>query len=179
MGRSNGWGRGLMTKRESPVKQQLDDSFFALLREQPFERITIRMITERAGVTRPTFYTHFHDKHEIYEWILQTQVFDIAERLIEDDLGSEALKIVFTYFHRRADLFARLYQITGQNNFEEALSRGMVRLFRLSIRKKDAVAEAGLASVISEDTLARYYANSLVFILRAWLVDPRARTIPG
>lgn len=134
---------------ESPVKQRLAESFFSLLADHPFERITILMITQGAGVTRPTFYTHFHDKHEIYEWSLQTELFDIAERLIMDGLGSEALKIIFTYFHRRADTFARLYQITGQNSFEEALRRGILKLFRMRIQQKKLAEDKQLNSIVT------------------------------
>ena len=33
-----------------------------------FDKITIKMITDQAGVIRPTFYNYFQDKYEVMEW---------------------------------------------------------------------------------------------------------------
>ena len=45
------------------VERRLMDSFKALVRQYPVEKITIKQITDGAGVIRPTFYNHFHDKY--------------------------------------------------------------------------------------------------------------------
>ena len=39
----------------------LAESFKELVLRQPIEKITIKEITEKAGVIRPTFYNHFQD----------------------------------------------------------------------------------------------------------------------
>ena len=53
-------------KRE--IDQLLADSFRELACQGPIEKITIKEITDRAGVIRPTFYNHFQDKYELLEW---------------------------------------------------------------------------------------------------------------
>ena len=42
-------------------------ALIALLKEKPFEKITIQDILDETPVTRTTFYAHFKDKYEIAE----------------------------------------------------------------------------------------------------------------
>ena len=43
----------------------LAESLKELTIKQPIEKITIKEITDKAGVIRPTFYNHFQDKYEV------------------------------------------------------------------------------------------------------------------
>ena len=51
------------------TKALIGESLKVLMRNHPFEKITIKMITDEAGVIRPTFYNYFCDKYEVVEWI--------------------------------------------------------------------------------------------------------------
>lgn len=51
-----------------------------LMREKPFEKITVRDILEETPVTRATFYAHYHDKYEIAERML-AHFFSLRETL--------------------------------------------------------------------------------------------------
>ena len=53
----------------------LRSAFLALLKEQPFEKIRISEITDRADLARSTFYAHFETKDDL----LTSYVEDIAE----------------------------------------------------------------------------------------------------
>ncbi len=48
----------------------LSESFKEIAVTKPIEKITIKEITDKAGVIRPTFYNHFQDKYELLEWIV-------------------------------------------------------------------------------------------------------------
>ena len=54
----------------------LAESLKELTIKQPIEKITIKEITYKAGVIRPTFYNHFQDKYELLEWIIRTEILD-------------------------------------------------------------------------------------------------------
>ena len=56
-------------KNSGNIDQLLADSFKELAQAIPIEKITIKQITDKAGVIRPTFYNHFQDKYELLEWI--------------------------------------------------------------------------------------------------------------
>ena len=56
------------------TKDLLALSFKELIMKMPFEKITVKMITDGADVIRPTFYKHFQDKYEIIEYILEKEI---------------------------------------------------------------------------------------------------------
>ena len=53
------------------VDRLLAESFKELAAGAPIDKITIKEITDKAGVIRPTFYNHFQDKYELLEWIIR------------------------------------------------------------------------------------------------------------
>ena len=45
-------------ERKKMTKALIGESLKVLMRNHPFEKITIKMITDEAGVIRPTFYNY-------------------------------------------------------------------------------------------------------------------------
>ena len=43
----------------------IKDSFFELLKDKPFGRITVKEITEHADINRATFYAHYRDCNDL------------------------------------------------------------------------------------------------------------------
>ena len=50
-----------MEDKKELTKDLLTLSFRELILKTPFDKITIKMITDGAGVIRPTFYKHFQE----------------------------------------------------------------------------------------------------------------------
>ena len=53
-------------RRVRHTRETLGDALVNLMREKPFEEITVQHILDRAGVSRSTFYTHFSDKNDLF-----------------------------------------------------------------------------------------------------------------
>ena len=64
-----------MERKSELTKALLGEKFKELVAKKGFEKLTIKMITDAAGVIRPTFYNYFQDKYEVMEWLLETEVF--------------------------------------------------------------------------------------------------------
>ena len=54
-----------MDSRKDMTKRLIADGFKALMLRYPFEKISIMMITNEAGIRRPSFYNHFQDKYDL------------------------------------------------------------------------------------------------------------------
>src|ERR1700744_2198825 len=54
-----------MPRWEPDAVGRLQAAAFELFAEQGFERTTVAEITERAGLTRRSFFNHFADKREV------------------------------------------------------------------------------------------------------------------
>lgn len=51
--------------RYQAAEQKIRDAFYALLQERGVQNTTVRMIVERAGINRSTFYLHYQDKYDL------------------------------------------------------------------------------------------------------------------
>ena len=55
--------------RYSRTDRLLQEAFLELLKVKSVDRITIRDLTERAGINRCTFYHHYQDIYDLLEQI--------------------------------------------------------------------------------------------------------------
>ena len=106
-----------MEPKKELTKELIASSMKELMLHQPFEKITIRMITEHAGVIRPTFYYHFQDKYEVLEWIVRHDLVISARMLMDRGLVDEAIHVVFTDIGNDREFYRRAFLVIGQNSF--------------------------------------------------------------
>lgn len=146
----------------------LAESFKELVLRQPIEKITIKEITDKAGVIRPTFYNHFQDKYELLEWIVMRDVLAPTKPLIQAGLVDEAILLIFTAIEREKEFYIRASRLEGQNSFE-SIAVDCVRKVLLEIMEDHAVFLAPKNSWITPDHVAEYYAQSMCYVVMTWI----------
>lgn len=102
---------------KSAIDTLLAESFKELALKQPIEKITIKEITDKAGVIRPTFYNHFQDKYDLLEWIIDKELLEPVEPLIQNGMINEALVLLFGSIERDKEFYTRASRLEGQNSF--------------------------------------------------------------
>lgn len=85
------------------TKRALSMALGDLLEERPMDKITIKNITDRCGLTRNTFYYHFEDIYDLLRWEFERQSASIAEE-IEENCSAEAFLhgLGYLYSHKKA-----------------------------------------------------------------------------
>jgi AcrR family transcriptional regulator len=73
-------------RRVQKTRQLLHRALATLIREKPYESISVRDILDRANVGRSTFYTHFRDKDEL----LVSAIHDLLASVRSDRTPSPA-----------------------------------------------------------------------------------------
>ena len=53
------------------TKRALIDAFGKMMQEQPYEKLTVNELCDRAGVRRATFYKHFKDKNDFLIYLIK------------------------------------------------------------------------------------------------------------
>ncbi len=170
------------TARKPDIRVQktfarLSDTFFELMKKEPYDSITVLKICDAAGVHRATFYKHFIDKQDFmnfcFEKKLETLNFESSGLLIGDSDAAKAdyiglcEKIVnFVYDNRR--IIADLNINTTSSAFTVALTNSISDTLEKRLNR-DESAGAKLFSPIP--MLAHYYAGAIVEILKWWVVD--------
>lgn len=95
----------------------LAESLKELSKTRPIEKITIKEITDKAGVIRPTFYNHFQDKYELLEWIVREDLMESAMPLFDNGLLREGITYLFTAMEKERDFYEKAVRLEGQNSF--------------------------------------------------------------
>lgn len=111
------------------TKELLADSFRTLVLTVPFQKISIKMITDGAHVIRPTFYNYFQDKYEVIEFLFDRDIGSKVEVMIENDMEQEAIKLMFICFEKNKEYYHRLLRSQVRTASENFLPITVKRLF--------------------------------------------------
>lgn len=158
-----------MNNKKEDVHSALIESFKKLIIKNSFDKITIKMITDGAGLIRPTFYNHFADKYEVLEEICYKDIFAGSEMLIENKMPYEAIHYMFSRIENNKEFYIQAVKVKGQNSFEEIINNNLIHMFKELLKqygKNDNVKEK-----FSVDDIAEYYSRGLTFIIKRWIED--------
>lgn len=163
-----------MDHRKEITKRLIADGFKVLLLRYPFEKISIAMITNEAGIRRPSFYNHFQDKYDLLAWIAETDVIAPAGEYLRRGDGVGALRTIFAGLMEDAPFYRKAFTVTGQNGFEDSFADAVQRLLLENTALAPAASHNGL---LSEKTVVRYNAICLVSTVKHWLESARTATV--
>ncbi|EKY29111.1 TetR/AcrR family transcriptional regulator C-terminal domain-containing protein [Clostridium celatum] len=158
-----------MNNKKEDVHLALIESFKKLILKQSFDKITIKMITDGAGLIRPTFYNHFADKYEVLEEICYEDLFKGSEMLIENRMPYEAIQYMFSRIENNKEFYEQAIKVTGQNSFEEIINNNLIHMFKVLLKQYDK--NSNSQEKFSVDDIAEYYSRGLTFIIKRWIED--------
>lgn len=161
-----------MSERREPTNRLIANSLKRLMLKTPFEKISIKMITDEAKIRRPTFYNYFQDKYDLLEWIAAEEVLRKSELLISEGMPDEAVKALFTSIASDAAFYRKAFEVTGQNGFEGILVDRLQKLFVTAFGRGRLAGSEGL-DILAPENVALYYTLALVGSIKAWLFSGR------
>ena len=156
----------MQQKRE--VKVLLAESFKELVMQKPVEKITIKEITDRAGVIRVTFYNHFQDKYELLEWICREEIVSPTRALLQNNMQREAVTFLFTAILKNKDFYSHVARLQGQNSFSSIIHQLIAETIEESIAHSHKKKKKKYPWLTGK-WLAEYYSHSMTFILMSWI----------
>ena len=155
-------------ERKKMTKALIGESLKVLMRNHPFEKITIKMITDEAGVIRPTFYNYFCDKYEVVEWIFNEYIIEKVRAMCEQKMYTEGLKLLFVCMKNDCVFYRKAFEITGQNAFTDIIRNSLHNLF-LSEMSEIYIENQTNNPLVTAELVAAFYANSLSNLLQMWI----------
>lgn len=155
-------------QQKKEVGNLLAESFKELVLEKPVEKITIKEITDRAGVIRVTFYNHFQDKYELLEWICREEIVSPIRMLLWNDMTVEAMTFMFTSILKNKEFYRHAARLEGQNSFGDIVKRcfSEVIVDYLSEHAKNGKKKY---SWLTPQRVGDFYAQALAYILITWI----------
>lgn len=97
-------------RRIAKTQTALREAFLSLLLERGFDAITVKDLTERANVSRKTFYLHYLDKYDLLNAVVDLHLADLdAVCAVKRADSVEGTIIWFRYFEQHKDFFTALF----------------------------------------------------------------------
>ncbi|MDD6352254.1 MAG: TetR/AcrR family transcriptional regulator C-terminal domain-containing protein [Lachnospiraceae bacterium] len=156
--------------KNNAIDLLLAESLKEIAVTKPIEKITIREITDRAGVIRPTFYNHFQDKYELLEWIVQNDLIEPMEPFIRRDMLKEGLTMALKNMEKEKSFYIQAVHLEGQNSFSDILKRAsrdlILRYMQGKLNEKVSQYEW-----LTNEKIADFYAESISYIVTTWALE--------
>jgi len=151
------------------TKKALADSLKKLMKEKPFEKISVIDICEGCGMNRKSFYYHFKDKYDLVNWIFYTDfIFTVSGQHF--DSGWDLLTATVEMFNRDRSFYRCALEIEGQNSFRDYFFESTLPIFELFMpRDESETEEERMISI-------RYLSAAFLTILHEWLVEGKKQT---
>lgn len=158
------------------TKQLIKTAFFELLEESGFEAVTVKQLTERAGINRGTFYSHYVDKFDLMAACIES-IFEEAEtKLIrhipqvfrqQSDTKPYALLVPFIRFiEENRVLMKPLLGLNGDPAFQARLRAYMHRAL---FHRSPSVLFHEETALVPADYLIAYISSAHMGVIVDWL----------
>ena len=120
-------------RRRSPevAEREIVDAAESLLRERPFRELTVDEVMRGTGLSRPSFYVYFRDRHQLVLKVVEHlggELFTMSDRWIRGSgeplvLAREALEGIVSVFAEHGPVMRALADAaTDDTNVEAAYS---------------------------------------------------------
>ena len=159
----------LRTKR---TKKFLAESMIYLLQKDSLEKITIQDICEQAMIHRTTFYTHFEDKYDLFEYVLETIRNDIFNKQVlskeyenVEELYMFLTKTTLDFLEKNNQIIVNILK-NNSNNLTYDLIYSTVEQEIQQLLQKTQVTQIPLP------VISNFLTGGFVSLITWWLYNP-------
>jgi AcrR family transcriptional regulator len=111
------------------MRKLLQTALIELTEEEGFDRVTVGRLTERAMVSRASFYRHYRDKFDLVEQIFDDAVNALIGTMTADDEPvTERLVAFFEHIARHDRMYGALLGRTGSQWFANRMRATMAEI---------------------------------------------------
>ena len=148
------------------TKRALAQALKDLMRQHPFQKISVGQICAACGMNRKSFYYHFRDKQDLVCWIFQSE-FLASIRLTEDANGWSILSDACNFLYAEHGFYRAVLAIDGQNSLREYLTQ-QVRPLLVEVARE--LFEGVNAQEL--DFCLSFYSDAFLASIIRWLSEP-------
>ena len=147
------------------TKKMMANSLKELIQQMPFTKITIDKIVSNCGYNRQTFYYHFKDIKELFEWLYKfetQQVLGDVRKLST----SNAIDVIMRYLYNNRDITLSAFNSLGREYVEKFIYSAIYDVIH------DHVIQKSVYVIIDNDDIAfiaNYFTLTYVALLVQWM----------
>lgn len=150
--------RSLNTKKA--LVSALKDS----MKSKPLSRVTVSELTTACNVNRKTFYYHFKDIYDLFQWMLEDEAVEVLKQFDLMTDYEEALQFTMQYVEKNAHILRAAYDSLGRDGLKRFFYTdftGIIRTIVCGVEKEtDCTLDDGF-----RDFVCRFYTEATAGIL--------------
>ena len=148
------------------TRREIKTRFMELLSEKNFDKITVKELADVCGISRNTFYYHYHDIFEVLEEIFQCEIMKVVEA--EKRYGSlkEAFLMATKFAQDNRAAMLHVHQSTKKTFFKNYLIRVSDKIIKEYIYQQAECLEVDESDI---NLLTVFYKHGLLGILKEWI----------
>ncbi|MFS0820390.1 TetR/AcrR family transcriptional regulator [Bacillus sp. 1P02SD] len=165
-----------LDKRVQKTKQDLYSAFFELLKQKKYVQITIKDIIESAGCSRGTFYTHYNNRDDLLNEIIQFLFKEMTKAYRSSYINKKSINIqslvdeplnLLNHFIKYGEYYQLLLGDAIQINFRDRITNLIINLYLEEFDIQSTTDE----KKVEGNLLKRYCAYGLVGLILDWIKD--------
>lgn len=152
------------------VAELVEDRMKIVLKEQmlvkPINKISVKEITDRSGISRHTFYNHFRDIYDLLGYLYRTEVIDDLNRFCHTATWKQAVLLVLNYTFENRMICMNTFFSMGRVHLETFLRTTFLQVIEPIV--KELAAPYGLDEAVQLEC-SSFYTDMVVGVFTAWL----------
>lgn len=169
---------GVGDRRVRRSRAALHDALYSLMSETPYRQITVEALTERADVSRATFYAHYRDIDDLLTSIVRAHVDELVAQMDSPGLAGPALdgtrlRRCCAYLDAHRATYKVVFSDAADGAARAVLTSGLgARTAEVFLAAREA---AGRSGRVDETLVARAFVGSFVALCAWWMREEPER----
>jgi AcrR family transcriptional regulator len=149
-------------------QEAIKKAFVELMSEKRFDGITIQEISDRADVSRRTFYLHYLDKFDLLDKLIEEHIKNLRDLCVSlSDMDFiDGGQFFFEYFESNYLFFSTMLVGGGELSF-----RAQFLEFSVELLKGEVDTGEGKNKGLSEEIVLRFVAAAYVEVTEWWFKE--------
>ncbi|MFF2480936.1 TetR/AcrR family transcriptional regulator [Paenibacillus sp. NPDC058071] len=160
-------------RRIPKTQEALQTAVLQLMTEKSFEKITIQDLSDKANVSRGTFYLHYRDKYDLLDKLIDTHIEELRERckgVANLDFPSAILTWT-EYFNQHYSFFSLMLASKGATYFKNQFYNLLVEEFSDKFNTSE-----GKNKDFNTDLIISFLASAYAGVVEWWFTNERPVT---
>ena len=117
------------------TKNAIIASFYKLLEQKTFEKITVKDIVEDCGINRKTFYYYFADIYDLTEQVLRLEITRFLDSLSDETTLEERIIALFELIENNKKAIRHIHNSSKKEEFEKYIFKVLYDVLISGIKK--------------------------------------------
>ena len=146
-------------------EKAIQSAFLAMLLDVGFDAITVKNLTEKADISRKTFYLHYLDKYDLLNGIVDEMIRDLTDLSEKKkDMGVvDGTVLWFYYFEEHKPFFTALFSTESTISFRHRLLDFIMEQLNNKLE--------GVSEHRDTEVLCKFMAMAVLGVIESYVLD--------